>query len=185
MKLLFVISIGILLLSGCNATNQLAKKELLSKQFSEVETLINTKQYAVEITKVFPFNTSGTAEVLNSILLPSGGGASAGSIDVNKQGYFIKIIDEKSKSDLPFFGERRISKGYGSDTGGIIFDDNYRNYSVLKNKKKKSLIINYEINDATESYGVFITVFASKKVSITINSSHTANISYAGELIAL
>lgn len=185
MKVLVFIGISLWLFLSCNPSKQLAKKKIQQEQLIAIENSIDTKQYAIEITAVYPFITNATAQVLNGLLLQGAGGHSAGRIDVNKQGYFIKITDDKSKADLPFFGERRITKAYGNDTGGIIFDDHYRNYTVLKNDKNKSLVINYEINDATESYGVYITVFASKKVSITINSSHTANISYEGLFTAL
>ncbi len=181
MRLLFLIFVSFSLLVGCKSSNSVAKQELILKQFSELETLINNKNYTIEITAVFPFNTNGTTQVLNSILLQTGGN-NANRIDVNKEGYYIKVINDSTKADLPFFGERRIVSNYGGNDSGILFDASLKNYSLNKNLKKKTLNINFDVSNNTESYAVYITAYPNKIVNITINSSHTANISYLGIL---
>lgn len=184
MKILFLSSIIYLVFLSCTPSKQsINKQQLLLNQFTEIEKIVSHKQYRIEITEVLPLNTKNTTAVLNNLSTLGSANINAAKIDVNKQGYYIGFEDDKSKAELPFFGERRIINNYNSNNGGITFNSLHEDYKVFKNEKKHSLKINYKVNNQSESYSIFISILPSKKATITVNSSHTTSISYGGYLL--
>lgn len=170
-------------LLSCNTTKISENKAFKQDNFNQIERFIEKQNYRIEIETVYPMVTNATATVLNNLFLNGSTGDSVGRIDVQGDGFYLEINQDKAKAALPFFGEKQIVTSYNLSDDGIKFDDKHRNYTLTKNEKKLVLQTQFDINDNTESYQITTIIKPSKKVQIIITSSHFVSISYEGKLV--
>lgn len=172
----------ILLLLGCKSTKSSSEKKA---DLKILETLLNEKDYKIEVTTVYPFVTAATMEALNSISLANTGNT-ATRIDVNGDGYYIKFKQDSVTANLPYFGQQRLSSGrYNSDMG-VEFQAEPQNYTLTKHKRKDAFVAEFDIRDKhdnVESYEISITFYSNNSVDINIMPSHRTGINYRGRLV--
>ncbi|WP_238527915.1 DUF4251 domain-containing protein [Aquimarina agarivorans] len=150
------------------------------EQLAALIQLIESKKYQINIKAVYPFNTTATNQVLNTILFPTGN--SAARIDVQGNGNFIKIMGDSIDADLPFFGERQISGNYGTTDNGIRVQNLMKQYTVTTNPKKNTVTAKLNANNNVENHTFIIWASNSDRVQVIVNSSHLNPISYDGTI---
>ena len=171
-KILFVVLCGVLAI-GCKS----GQKTVVSN--SSLDAMIARQAFKIEVNAAEPMVTTALAQIANSGLMRPGNTMSR--IDVTGEGYFIKMDGDSISVYLPYYGERQMGGGYGSDAG-IKFDGTARDIEINKDESKNSYEITFGANDATESY--LFTIDISNKLSSTtrVRSSHRNRIRYEGKV---
>ncbi|MDA6072721.1 DUF4251 domain-containing protein [Flavobacterium sp. AC] len=143
---------------------QKTKKELKAesdlKKQSEIEALIDAKNFVFEAQKVNP--QGGRLIILNN------------------NSYFLNFNTEKTTCDLPFFG-RAFNVPYGGD-GGIKFEGVPENIKV--EKKKKNYTLRATVKGKDDVYDLIFSIFFDGGATLSVNSNNRASISYDGEIRA-
>lgn len=157
--------IGFLLILLLGATTVEGKKRFSQKEFNNMEQLIKSNRFQIDITRVIPsrgmdvtrFNISGKITINDSLYV----------------GY------------LPFFG-RAYRLTPGSDAG-IEFDGKPLKYSYKVVESRRKTVINYEFSIAgkEDTFRFFIEISPKGSCSISLNSNNRESISYIGEVIPL
>lgn len=166
----------IIVLASCSSTSSTLDAAGLEK----LQSQLNSTPHKIIINTVYPQNTTASQEVINNVIIRTGN--SANRIDVAGEGNYLSIANDSVTSQLPFFGEQRISAGYSNDMGMIEMSD------VITDK------VQYQIEDKTlvskftargknsESFNVTVRVNSPESVNLIINGSHKAFIRYTGGL---
>lgn len=176
MKYLFFCFCLICLIS-CSSTKELTEAE--RSQLNKIETLLDTKSIAFEGDWAYPLASSSLNQLANYGLL--GNGNNAGSINLQGNPNYIRIINDSISAYLPYYGERRVGGGYNTDSG-IVIDGLLENYEHIVNNEKGTVLVTFKASQKTEKYDVSMTIFHSGKTDIVINSTQRANIRYAGSI---
>jgi len=163
-KLKILISSLLLLFvfSGAFAQNKEARKEKRQKAYLECLQLVESGEFKFEAEKAYPMGGS--------------------SIDLSTNSGFVKISENKSTADLPFFG-RAYRIDYGGD-GGINFEGEILNKKLIRNDKKMKMTLSFDVKDK-ETYTVIMEIFSKKSASTIIRTDSKAHISYSGQLSEL
>lgn len=166
-RLLFLSILCIAFLS-CKSTATLAEIELLKETAT-------SKNFIVTANDANPTGLVNTRGLEN--LLPPG--SNLGHINlVNTQNNFT-VKNDSIYLDMPFYGERRFSSGYGTDAG-LQFEGIPENVQSSFNQKKNTYEFEYLLKTKTESLQISLTLFANKTSRFTVNSSHRSTITYNG-----
>lgn len=163
-KLKILISSLLLLFvfSGAFAQNKKERKEKRQKAYIECLQLIESGEFKFEAEKAYPQGGS--------------------SIDLTTNYGFIKISENKSIGDLPFFG-RAYRVDYSAD-GGINFEGDILNEKLTRDDKKMKMTYTFEVKNK-ETYTVIMEVFSKKSASTIIRTDSKAHISYSGQISEL
>ena len=125
-----------------------------------------------------PLTTNSLNQISNAGLLPPG--SVANRINLIGNANYLRIKGDSISAFLPYFGERQLAGGYNNNNVGIQFNGIPKEYSVTKDEKKQQHNIRFNINNNTENFQVYITVFPNMTATMNINSSHRFAISYSG-----
>ncbi|MCZ4694659.1 DUF4251 domain-containing protein [Ancylomarina euxinus] len=163
-KLIILISsfLFLFIFSSAFAQNKKERKAKRQKAYIECLQLIEGGEFKFEAEKAYPQGGS--------------------SIDLTTNYGFIKISENKSLGDLPFFG-RAYRVDYGAD-GGINFEGDILNEKLTRNDKKMKLTYTFEVKDK-ETYTVIMEVFSKQSASTIIRTDSKAHISYSGQISEL
>ncbi len=96
----------------------------------------------------------------------------------------LKIQNNRADANLPFFGEVRRGGAYGQ-SGGIIFDENMKDYEVSYNDTKRSISIAFEAKKVSENFVIILKVNAGGGTTLIVNTSNRSRMSYLGLLKAI
>jgi len=162
LKILISSLLLLFIFSTTFAQNKEARKEKRQKAYLECIQLIESGEFKFEAEKAYPMG--GT------------------SIDLTTNYGFIKISENKSTGDLPFFG-RAYRIDYGAE-GGINFEGEILDEKLIRNDKKMKVTYTFKVKDK-EAYTVIMEVFSKKSVSTVIRTDSKAHISYSGQLSEL
>ena len=149
----------IVLVTGVSAQNKEARKEKKLKAYIECLQLIESGEFKFEAKKAYPQGCS--------------------SIDLTTNYGFMTISENKSEADLPFFG-RAYRLKYGGD-GGMNFKGEIFNEKLIQNNKKNKFTYTFEVKDE-EIFKVIVEAFSNESVSVIIQCSSKAHISYSGRI---
>ena len=144
----------IVLVTGVSAQKKEERKEKRQKAYQECLQLIESGEFKFEAEKAYPQGGS--------------------SIDLTTNYGFIKISENKSIGDLPFFG-----RAYRMDYEGEIL-----NKKLTRDDKKMKVTLSYEVKDK-ETYTVIMDIFSKKSASTIIRTDSKAHISYSGQITEL
>ena len=164
-KLKILFSLLLLLFIFSNTVAQKKKKEQKEKRqkaYIECLQLVESGKFKFEAEKAYP--------------------QSGSSIDLTTNYGFLKISENKSECDLPFFG-RAYRMEYGGD-GGINFEGDIFNEKWTRNNKKNKFIYSFSVKDK-ERFTVIMEAFSKKSCSLIIRCDSKAHISYSGQIIEL
>jgi hypothetical protein len=170
-KILFVVLFGVLAI-GCKSSQKIVVSN------SSLDKMIARQAFKIEVNAAEPMVTTALAQIANSGLMRPGNTMSR--IDVTGEGYFVKMDGDSITAYLPYFGERQMGGGYGSDAG-IKFDGTARDIEITKDESKNSYEITFGSNDSTESYLFTIDVLNNLNTTVHVRSSHRNWIRYQGK----
>ncbi|PKP34017.1 MAG: hypothetical protein CVU00_08685 [Bacteroidetes bacterium HGW-Bacteroidetes-17] len=102
------------------------------------------------------------------------------SIALNSD-YDFKITGDSAYSYLPYFGEAYKAE-YGSNEGGIKFENLIYNYRIVFNKKTSFYEIRFEIIEPSDTYRIYLNISSSGYGNLNISSNNRQTISYDGIL---
>lgn len=162
---------------GCSST----KKVLVDNP--ELDEMMGQEAFEIVVKAAEPQVTMALAQIGNSSLMRPGNTISR--IDVTGGGYFIKLNGEKVSANLPYFGERQMGGGYGSDAG-IIFDDiPARNLTIVKDEEKNSYVTTFSVDNSSENYFFTVDTGSTLNTTVRVRSSHRNRIRFTGTVKAL
>ena len=147
----FLFLVFLLSFSSCKSS---FTKEDRSK-LVDLQEQMNQQGFEFEADAVLPFNTQALNNVANDLLLRSGNNAVR--IDVQGDQYSLKIVGKEGRFSLPFYGERRMSGGYGTDTG-FNFTADIINIKSSINEKKGYLSYEFTTRNDTETLDVELQI---------------------------
>ncbi|MDE5421553.1 DUF4251 domain-containing protein [Ancylomarina sp. DW003] len=152
----------IVLVTGVSAQRKEEKKAKRQKAYQECVELMKNGAFKFEAERAYP----------------QGGG----SIDLTTNYGFLKISENKSECDLPFFG-RAYRMEYGGD-GGMNFEGEIFNEKWTLNDKKMKVTYTFDVKDK-ETFTVIMEVFSKESASTIIRCDTKAHISYSGQIAEL
>jgi len=162
LKILVSSLLFLLVFSAAFAQKKEVRKEKKQKAYLECLQLIESGEFKFEAETAYPQGGS--------------------SIDLTTNYGFIKISENKSIGDLPFFG-RAFRVDYGAE-GGINFEGEILKKKLTRDDKKMKVTYTFEVKDK-ETYTVIMEVFSKKSASTIIRTDSKAHISYSGQLSEL
>lgn len=170
----------VFLIVSCSSSKQIVAPNAESKA---LDALLATKQFRIESDWALPQGTQSMNAIANSGLL--GVGNNAASINLIGNSNFLEFKNDSIAADLPYFGERQMGGGYGSENG-VKFNGVPEKYSLVKNDKNQRYQMKFSIDgDTTEFFNVIINFFPNMAVIININSSQRTGINYQGTVKAI
>ncbi|MCJ0742179.1 DUF4251 domain-containing protein [Pedobacter montanisoli] len=122
--------------------------------------------------------TPSNSTELNRIMSKIGNGMATGSINLNGQGYTLKIAPDSVIAYLPYYG-RSYNAPIGQNEGGVKFKSKDFKYKSKKNKKG-SWDIEININDVNENYRMSLNIGKTGYASLSLSSNNKQNITYNG-----
>ncbi|MFT4838740.1 MAG: hypothetical protein ACJAWA_000938 [Nonlabens sp.] len=145
----------------------------------DLQKKMSQQGFEFEADVVIPFNTQALNNVANNLLIRSGNNIAR--IDVRGDHYTLKVSEQESEFTLPFYGERRISGGYGTDTGFNFIAD-IKSIKSSINEKKGYLSYEFTTRNDAEMLDVELQIYQPNNVRLNINSSHRTFMKYEGRL---
>jgi len=142
----------------------------------------NKTPFKIVSHRASPTPTAAFSAVANSGLLAPGN--TAANISLIGNANFFKMDGDTISAYLPYFGERRFGSNYGSNEGGISFNDKPLIKEISYNVKKQRAEMHFRIKQErdNEIYDILILIFANHSAHISVNSSERTPINYYGEI---
>ena len=166
---------------SCKSSETSAER---AQKLSNIENKLNNKDFKIDVTTVYPFNTRATTQVLNQVTRNTGNTAN----QININGYDITFKNDSIIGELPYYGEQQMGGGRYNNHLGIVLNDIPKDYSLAKHRKKDAYIMKFTMDDnsdSVETYNVIMTFYTNETVNISILSSHRNTINYRGQLKAI
>ncbi len=164
-----------IMLLSCAAKQRSA--ETLDK-IEDLNALVSEGDYQINVNTARPLATGSINRIANSGLLPRG--SNVGRIDLVDTASYLRVFNDSVAADLPYYGERQMGAPYNQDRAGILFKGVPQKFEVIPNAKTSGYIVNFIINNATESFNVTVRLLPDLSSAINVNSSHRTAIWYNG-----
>ncbi len=174
MRKIGILLMVLLVVLSCSS----AKKTTVSPaELAAFKTYIENGRFEFNATAAFPLQTQAFTSVANSGLLQPG--SNSGRVDLTGNPSYVRFIGDSISVHLPYFGERRVSGGYGANTD-IKFDGILSDYEIVYDTIKSMYRISFRMEQNTEVYDVHMAVFPSKNGNLSLNSTQRSTIRYNG-----
>ncbi|MBF4984143.1 DUF4251 domain-containing protein [Nonlabens mediterrranea] len=180
MKYIALVVFLIVTLTSCKSRINSADAAQQRKVLDQIAVKVKQDDFQIVMNTAYPLTTNAVNSVLNGILIPNGD--SANRIDLSDRDDYIELGMDAVKAELSYYGERRISSGYGNQDNGIEYNGAPVNYRQNIDYEKGKLRIEYQISNQAESFDVTIEIFSNRNANVNISSSHRANIRYTGNM---
>lgn len=161
------------LLTGCKSTEKIVVPN------PKLGALMENKEFRIAVDAVQPQLTMALAQLNNSQLVRPGNKLS--NINVNGEGYFIKMEGDSVTVNLPYYGERQMGGGYGSPVG-IVFKEIARDLKIEKAAKTNAYQVTFGVPSAEEFYRFMITIENNLGCTAHVTSSHRNRIRFTGKV---
>jgi len=173
--------IGVLLVAftGCKSTDGTAKAE----QALKTKNLVEKNDYEITFSWARPMLTNEMAQLTNANLMPMD--SRSGQINLLGTANYIRKRGDSLEVYLPYYGTRQMGGRMGDTNGAIEFKGVPENYELIYNEKKGRTEVSFEMKEETELYQVYMTVIASQRANVSVNSSQRTPIRYSGKVNAL
>lgn len=161
--ILLLVSIFPVLIFAQNENSQnrkVIREAKKAKIEATVKKAIDSKNFIFTVRNANP--TTGPSIMLNS-------------------DYDLKITEDSAYSYLPYFGEA-YKADYGSNEGGIKFENLTYNYRIEFNTKTNFYEIRFEIIEPNDTYRIYLNISSSGYGNLIISSNNRQTISYDGIL---
>ena len=138
------------------------KKAAEAKAFKAICELVNSKQFQIDIDKVYPLDGFDVTRF-------------------NPRGKIV-VTDSTAKGFLPYFG-RAHTLPYG-EGGSIQFDEKIRKLEIeiTEKRKKREITFNFSIPGNNDFYRIFIKAMSNGKCSIQLQSNNRNQCTYGGTI---
>lgn len=166
-----IVTFLVLFMSCASSKNRATEFEINS-----LEKVVSSKKIEAQFDFANPLSFNNVQGIEN--LLPPG--STLGNINLMGNANYLRIKNDSVSMDLPYFGEQQMYRGFSSN-GGIKFNGIPRKVKQEYNSKKAAYILKYWLNTEIESYTLILTLYASKKAVLNVNSSHITSINYNGD----
>lgn len=174
-KLSFILLIGFML--SCSSTSKssytIAKKEAL-------DTMVNERAFEIVAQSAMPMASISLNSISNAGLLPQG--STGNRIDLTTNPNYLRIIGDSVAVYLPYYGERQIGGGYGSNNLGIEFKGKPKDFEITKNEKTQGYKMRFVFKNKGESYTMTTELFPNNNTHINVISSSRTPIGYNGRV---
>jgi len=137
---------------------ELKEEEKLQKQ-TQIETLINSKNFVFKARYAFPIG--------------------AKQVDLTSNPNYVKFNPDECDGFMPFFGTATSGIGYGTDPT-IKFRDKPDEFNI--EKKKKNFQVDAKVKGENDIYRLSLSVQFEGSASLSIISNNRGTISYQGEI---
>jgi len=177
MKIVVSILVLLIVFISCTST-----KIVTEAQQKEMVLWGNETPFKIVSHRASPTPTAAFSAVANSGLLAPGNTAANISLIGNVN--FFKMDGDTISAYLPYFGERRFGFNFGSNEGGISFNDKPLIEEISYNVKKQRVEMHFRIKQErdNEVYDILIFIFANHSTHISVNSSERTPINYYGKI---
>lgn len=154
-----------LLLCSISAFAQNSKKEAKEQkretEYQQIAELIDSKQF--------------------EFIAQKANAQKGAMIDLTSRPNFMRVTNNTSEADMPYFG-RAYSAGYSSSDGGIQFKGPIDGYEVQKNDKKRKVIVRYRVKGTDDTFDCTLTISGQENASFSVTSNNKQGISYLGSI---
>ncbi len=154
-----------LLLCSISAFAQNSKKEAKEQkretEYQQIAELIDSKQF--------------------EFIAQKANAQKGAMIDLTSRPNFMRVTNNTSEADMPYFG-RAYSAGYSSSDGGIQFNGPIDGYEVQKNDKKRKVIVRYRVKGTDDTFDCTLTISGQENASFSVTSNKKQGISYLGSI---
>ena len=161
------------LMIGCKSTQKIVLPN------AKLDALIEKRAFRMEVNAVQPQITTALAQLNNSQLVRPGNTLS--NINVRGEGYFIQMDGDSVSANLPYYGERQMGGGYGSD-GRIEFKETAKDLTIEKAENKNSYQVAFGVSNSEEYLRFMITIENNFSSSVQVSSSHRNRIRFTGKV---
>ena len=177
MKTVVSILVVLIVFISCTST-----KTITEAQQKEMVSWGNETPFKIVLHRASPTPTAAFSAVANSGLLAPGN--TAGNISLTGNANFFKMDGDTISAYLPYFGERRFGSNFGSNEGGISFNDKPLIEEISYNEKKQRVEMHFRVKQErdNEIYDILIFIFANHSTHISVNSSERTLINYYGNI---
>jgi len=182
MKIRYVLlsfSLAIMLLGSCGSANKIMEPTAKSRALDE---MITSKKFVFEAEWARPLPTLAMNSIMQSGLMPPG--SSAAQINITGSSYYFRMEGDTVSAQLPYFGERQMGGGYGSDSG-IDFKGVPEDLKIERDENKLSYSITFNISKEIETYRCRLVLSRNQRGNLLINSSQRFTIRYEGDVSAI
>lgn len=152
-----------------------ASTQVTPAQQTALAKAVSTPELHFETEWILPLGNDA-AQVLNS--LQPAGNITNGNRIYSTDGFLI-IRNDSIIADLPYFGRRQVSGGSPGNTG-IKVAERLSDWELQERKKDTEETLSIRTSDGSESYSIFLTLYARGKAYMSINSSQRQSLSYQG-----
>lgn len=164
---------------GCGSTNNAVRDAELQSSLRE---LIESKAYRFTATRAYPMPSQAFNAIANSGILPPG--SNSGFIDLIGITSFVEVHGDSLTGNLPFYGERQLGGGPGSDAG-ISFNGKPKSYEVEYNGKQNHFEIKMTTDGNGDVYILRLRAYANGRAGMSVLSNQRTAIQYYGDITAL
>lgn len=168
-----------LLVAGCGTSKKIVEPSSMSRA---VDKMVTNQQFIFKAEWARPMATQAMNSIMTSGLMPPGNSVS--QINIMGSGYFFTMEGDSVSANLPYFGERQMGGGYGSDSG-IKFQGVPRDLKIEKDEEKLRHSITFNISKQTETYRCRLDLTRNQTGTLLINSSQRFTIRYEGKVSEL
>tara|TARA_R110002072_G_scaffold118631_1_gene250801 strand:- start:229231 stop:229782 length:552 start_codon:yes stop_codon:yes gene_type:complete len=180
MKIILSFGIVLLLFTACKSSENTATS---AAEALQTKQLVENGDFEINVEWANPMATNELNQLSNSGLL--GVGNSAGRINLIGTANYMRLKNDSLSVYLPYFGTRQTGVRFGNNSGAIEFDGIPDEYELQYDEGKQRTELRFKMKEDTESYNVFITVYANRNVYVSVNSSQRNSISYEGVISRL
>ncbi len=172
-----LVVIGSILVFGCGSSKPAVSNAAL-------DAMMEQETFQIVVRAAEPQVTTAMARVGNSggVMRP---GSTMSRVDLTGDGYYIKLEGEKVSIELPYFGERQMGGGYGTDGGFTLEDTLAKDLKITKDEEKKTYEVTFSADNSSETLFFTIEVGSSLNSTTRVTSAQRNRIRYTGKLSQL
>jgi len=175
----FFIAVYVVLV-GCKSVPTEGEKAVEMSAFTNLKTLIDSRNLVFEAQVAFPFQTNDIIDVSNELMRQTENANGRFSLSANED--YLEIKHDSASAHLSYFGELRTVGYSDSRDTHIEFNNLIRDYKTKINEKKRHISISFKVKNETEQFNVKLLLFSNQKGNLIVYGSYRTTIRYDGIL---
>lgn len=170
----FSLLIGLLFIIGCSSS-----KTYTVEDFNRVKG-IATNDFKLDVTVAYPFNTNATNQVLTQVTMQRGD--SPNRINLSGESVTFELRNDSLFTQLPFYGEQRLSTRYMSNPG-IVVEAPISDNEIIINEEKKMITRKFNASGKDENHEFVIEFLKHGFSKIYVTSTSRTFMNYDAQLV--
>lgn len=176
-KIRYLLLCSIVFLTACATTKTTYSEE----EIDALHNLVASNSFKIVSDQAYPLATASLNKLSNiGLLIP---GDNASRISLRNRYNFLSISGDSISAELPYYGEQRLSRTYGSFDKGIALNTLLDEYNAVYNEKENYYELRFNADQDVENYKIRIDIFANNQTYINITSTHRTTIAYRGKVV--